>query len=815
MKSKKYLFLDIFILVSALAGIISLVLSLFISGNAQVLTLLTGLVSFLILVSLLIIYITSQNADKKKAKEDIIKGLKQYQNSQRVIIKTDDMDDAFVDIANEVSALSIKGQGLRNKFIYKKENFLDLVSESVDVRNINNLAIVVVNKDIDVQPLIKQFKNVLINKHMSQTTLVVIDYSSRNTLEKIILATANSYKDAKFSLFYYPDYSLKEVEKNNKLSPSSSNKNVDIYSRSLKNYESYYALISSFTSDYDKDKYDVTSFILQAMRYLPFTNIAVNFNHKVKYFKWSDQQDFDQVEKDNYGYYEEKELYHKGNNVISVILASQKPLNVITKEEELVIDSFLNALLTILLPEFLESINDNLENRINDLLVENRSYSYVIDKKYKIVSASDYLRNKYKKEIVGQYCYKALFNRTTMCKNCPLKESGAVTKLVPSLGSDAYTFTSVNRWDNKQILIMEQRHDIFDRQSLNEILLDSINNDKRGYVMVFKIDYLDDLSKKHGVDKETFVKQFIDILKAYSLDGHLYQKEEDEFAYVLENARYLDAVEIARKVSFAFEDRLDMTNNGVLLTPKIILLSYPLEINSLFALDSLSRTLFKSADKRGKLYRLSIDPVYINRKREYLEILEQSLKNENIPMEYVNYKDNNSRITISKVNYAYFDNNNNPIREDMMTLYAKLDGLYGALIERTFKYLPYEKNVEYVVYMAKEALNPSLFASIHSELAALKISPSRIIIASDELYFKDHPQLLKKYSDLGYQFALGNIEVGSTYSLPIKVKYARIDKYNYLHNKRYALKVLALSKLGIDMLCDEKIEGLESRYNKL
>ncbi len=808
MKILKKIIYPVNIIIS-LVIVAALILSM-VMKQYQLLFIIIGLASVIILFAFITVFHILSQKERKVETQAVIEVIDKYQNNQKVVIE--DIHNKYLkEIATAISTLSIKGQTIANKYFYDMDNFIHYVDSHIDYNSLSKLAYIHMSNVVDIHDLLDKYDYVYINKDKDGISLMVLNFANKKNIENSVHPYANENNDV--FIIYYPDYSLSDFIRIDKLEASIKEDHFAIYDKKNNPYKlnNFYSLVNEITLKDDKEKIDVYDFILKAMRYLPFSNVALDVNGHKEYFKWSDKEDFLAHEREEYEYYQDVELYHRDDNRLSVTLAGYNSINNISNEQQLVIDSFLNTLLVIYLPKFLHTLDRATERRIYERMRNLRGYSYVVNNDYDIISASENLKNKFKEDIIGKKCYSALFGRKEACKSCP-KLGKDVVKHISKIGTNSYDFTAYDNGEETQVNFIESHHEILNREALEETMLDQINNEKHGYVMVFKIDYLSDLAIKHKVDKKAIIDEFINILKAYSLDGSLYRKDIDEFAYVLENARYADCVEIAKKLSFAFEDKISLNDNGVLLTPKIILLSYPLEINSLFALDSLSRTLFKAADKRGKLYRLAIDPVYVNRKREYLEIIEQSLKDDKIPVAYREIKDKDNKENILDVRFNYFDKDHNRIQEDTLTLYAKLEGFYFPILERVFKSVEYDKNHKYVFYFGKEAIDNSLFATVINELNAMKIPLKQVIIISEELYLSMNKEVVKKYADVGLEFALSNIESNTPYDLPVKVKFARINKAKFLDNKQYALKVLALRNMGIDLASHEEIEGVEVRY---
>lgn len=813
MKNKKHILLSSLISLLFVVAVILIILAI-VNNSNKLLLLVFALVSLGLMVALSIILLLLVNKTRKEDSLKILKGIEKYRQGEKQIVETSKDNKELNIIASELSSLSIEKQGIKNKFVYEMDDFYSYVKKNLNYEEVVSLALLSTSLSVEELTLFfDKFKTLYINRNSDGSDVFIVNFGNRFALEKEIKELAQAHKEDHFVLIYYPDFSFEEFKDLSTRRSGLASVNYLMFSRKDKphSFANFYSLVEEATVNKNINE---KQFVLKSMPYLPFSNIALTINGEDKHFKWSDQTNFLDTPKESFEYYKKIDLYKLDNDTLSIVLASHNRLLNISNEQRMIIDTFLNTLTALCLPTLLKVSNEQVEDRINALLVRNHSYSYTINPSKDIIAISPNLKDKYQQDLVGKKCYNALFGRSKPCRSCPLNGKD-VNKLISKIGTIPYSFSAVSKGkENTQILIVDSSEPIFDKEVLEERLLDHINNDQRGYVMVFKIDYLEDLIIKHKTNREEIIEKIINILKAFSLDGSLYRKEEDEFAYLLENTSYVECAEIARKLSFAFEDKISLNDKGVTLTPKIILLSYPLEINSLFALDSLSRTLFKTADKRGKLYRLSTDPIYVNRKREYLEIIEQSLKEGVIPLSYQDIVDKNSKENIKRIHFAYVDNSHLPISEDMITLFAKLENFYFPMMERTFRSINYQKDEQYIIHFSKEVLDNALLAQITNELKANKISPNQIIIESDEIYFQSHLDLINKFAEEGYQFALSNIDSSSKYGLGIKVKYAKINVDKYLDNKNYALKVLELRNLGIDLLSKKDVDGLENRFKE-
>lgn len=830
MKQKNKI-IPILLIILSVFDVAIFVLAIFLSDLKYVFLGLGAGVFVLLVCASIIFYIKFKKSlisDTRK----IAHGIKSYKNNQREIIELSSGNEELKALADEVSLLTLSGQDLATGFTYHDDNFISYLANHMPFE-ISQLAYINLDGDIRTLEFEKEYKNIYINKKSNCTELFIFNFKSRDELENKVVSLISSLdkeklvlpkskvKDEKYSGFagilkpiecyivYYPDYDFKQFNHINKLKVSKVINNIKIYDYEKNPYpiSYFYQEVKLIHSRKDKDNVDIKELVTSAMHHLPYSHMVITSDGTSRYFKYESKEDYKDLT--DIPYQKRHVLYNKNGHTLEVLLVSDSTLNFIDAQANKVTEILFNTLLEIYSYIFKETDKFKKEG-FEDLIIKLGNYSYQIDKDYNLIDISENLANKFNSNQLSKKCYKALFNRDAPCENCPL--FGDVTKHFVKIGSGEYTFTKVNDKDTRKIYILNEQNNVLSQNELYEKIIDSINNDKRGYVMIFKLDYLTDLSIKYKVSEEELVNKAIELLKTYSLDGNLYQKDKDEYAYVLEYLRYADCVELAKTLSTAFEDKVTVGENGVLLTPKIILLSYPLEINNLYSLISLSRSLFAKADKRGMLYRLSVDPVYVNKKREYLEIIEESLKNEDIPLIYYRIKDHQSEKNILRVDLDYRDNTNEIIREDAITLYAKLEKYYFSLLERTFKCVKYQENYEYIFYFSREAFDNALFKQVTKILNKMKISLHDIIIETDEIYLRTNKELIKTYSDMGYQFAMSSIEEDKPYNLPIKVKYVKVNKDKFVSSAGYGQKLLQIHNMGIPFLVDAKIEGIEERY---
>ena len=358
------------------------------------------------------------------------------------------------------------------------------------------------------------------------------------------------------------------------------------------------------------------------------------------------------------------------------------------------------------------------------------------------------------------------------------------------------------------------------KEHLYDRLLGLINTEgSKGYLLCFKLESLTALADRNKTDVNDVVKNIIKLLRIYGLDDHLYRKEVDEFVYILEDANVADAVSIGKQVSKAFLEKFNTDNKEVSFTPKMILLSYPLEVNTLSSLDSLCRTLFRNADKKGRLYRIDEEATPIDNNRYYMEIVEDSYIHNNIPFSFSDVNDNRDDSVIKYAYIAYKDNEDKPIKEDEITLYTKINNTYLTLVERVTKALidmdENDNHQAYILPIGKEALVPALFASIVGYFNSKKIKLNKITFEVKEKDAYNHQEEINKIASSGINFSMVSKD-NTIYDMDISFyRYIKVDGVKLSKDPLYQSKINRFISVGKELMIDE--DGLallpEARYS--
>ena len=801
--------------------IASLILALTIKDGSYafiITTLVAMAMALLIFVVVLILGSIEKKQNKQeraKEKDKLLKALDNYQRGENILIDDKAMkDENLREVALRMEELSYQDTLLIKGRVYKKENFLDYFAKSINLNEVANMCYLrYLNPDEDIYKFIMDnFTDTYFARGENELDIIIVNFSLKTKLEEKL----NQYlisKNKEIDVVYYPDYNLNEfIDAFDK--EGEKNKKLNIYSKDRKEVFNYHHIFLKYLYNPNKDENLLVEFMKESLSYLPYTHAALKVNgENYKIVRYAKEKEYQKTEFEEFKYYEEIPLFKVDGLELTLVLASLNDIKVLSYQKQVILSEFMGGIIALYLPFKNQYAYKDLAKELEDLLSIHQSYSYEVDDNYNILEASANLRSKFQVEITDKKCYKTLFNRNKPCDLCPLRNPGGMDKLLPFIGSNNYRIRSFNYHGHHKIYVINLRNVARGRALLEERLLDLINNDQRGYVLAFKIEFLDDTALKYKLDKEEIIEQLFEIFKMYLINGNIYRKAEDELVYIFENASQSDVIEVARRLSFAFEDKLGINEKGIALTPKMVMLSYPLEINSIFSLDSLCRTMFALADKRGRLYRLSGEAIAVNKKRHYLEQIDISLKNDKIPLKYENIHDNKTNTNIKEVHYDYYDEEHHSIKEDQITLYAKIENLYTALIERTIRSIDFSSNNIYSLYLAREAFDKTIFAMIENEINKKKVGLDKLIIETSETYIRANLDLVKYLIDKGFVFALSSIEVDNN-DLPIKVKYAKIDLKKFSSDKNYAHRVLSIKNSGVDLCFIGENKELDGRYQK-
>ena len=308
------------------------------------------------------------------------------------------------------------------------------------------------------------------------------------------------------------------------------------------------------------------------------------------------------------------------------------------------------------------------------------------------------------------------------------------------------------------------------------------------------------------------VGEIVKALTVYGLNENLYRKDVDEFVYILQDVEVGDCIRMARELSKAFLEKFPTENGDIIFSPKVILLSFPLEVNTLFAFDALSRKIYSSITEKGKLYRLDEPSAPIDNHRYYISILERSYKEWNMPIKYNLIKDLQGNRHLSYVELDYYDDFGNPIPERELTLYTKNDGTYLNLMDKFIRALDFSvEKYEYILPIGKEGIDLKEANALIPYFKSIKVDPSRLILEikeKDAVFMYD---TVKKMMEMGFKFGI-TVKENLIYKLKNveSFSYIKIDGKKLTSDKYYQFKINNLLNRKIPFMVEEEYQNLLS-----
>lgn len=725
-------------------------------------------------------------------------------NSDVKLIRAKSDDEELKEIANKINYLAISKSSLRKEKIYVGKHFLMEVQKLINAGELINFAYVRlydINEE-HVEKVMMLFTNSYAKKGNGYYD-VVISYNSKEELENYLLSIAG-IRARRIFVYYSDEFSISDIEEILQKGEEDGSKNLVIAHKENSKYSFEYNFQKYQNIDISKENV-LEDYLRDLFGFLPYSHLGIKFGDE--YYLVVNNKGKKQIHllaRSEYMYYEEIYMFTYENKKISVVVANvvEPTLTSYTNKK---VQLFLDRLKTILVYEAARYDTSIADIRLNRLEELTNNLSYEVDKDYHIRFASDTLEKKYNYSLKGKLCYEALYNRKEVCPTCPIIKN--VDKDTYILGSKLYQRIHFNDLESSTIYLLNKpRPYVADKLELQKRLLGLLNTtDSKGYLLCFKLDALESLAARNKTDVDEVVSEIIDILKLYELSDNLYRKEVDEFVYILEEASVNDGNNIAKAVSKAFLEKFKTQNKEISFAPKIVLLSYPLEVNTLFALDSLCRTMFRSVDKKGRLYRIDEEPLPIDNQRYYIEIVEESYKRNVIPFTFTEVKDNENKENLYYAYLDYKDNENNPILESDITLFMKLNNSYLTLVERVAKALvDLESDKKYILPIGKEALVPVLFSSLAAYMQGKKVPLDKIIFEVKEKDAYNHKEDMVKIAGYGINLSIVTKD-NRFYNLETSLyRYIKVDGVKLSKDKTYQEKINGYLLKDVDIMMDTK-----------
>lgn len=766
----------------------------------------------LILLVIALIIRKKDNVEKEMLASDLSISLDAYKKGEKKLIIPSSSSNGLNNLAASINSLGYSTLHLVNGSTYSKEDFVSLFP--VDFRNRRFKAAFLVRffnvSKRNVKKLQDALGEFVVVEDSEKLYALVFDVA----LSSLEVALIRLIKEERGASAAYVAYPFKEISLAIEELDSVETEPGKLYKLSSEEVKDSFDEFIVKASNVDLDKEEsLTEYLKEALPHLDLTHIGIKLNGSyLRQVTYTDLPMLNEVREEDFMYKEEFKLIDKPGTKAILILASVEKYRKLDKDQVnklLVFISTIRSIVNVYLDLLVKQAKDT---KLAEMEKLTGVYGYTISLKHELKGLCADLENKVGKDVIGKKCYKVLFGLDKPCKECPLNTNN-VRKIMPILGSEKYLFKISTNQENKEIFLLPQTtKSLMNVDKLHEKLLDLVNADERGYVLAIHIENIDDLASRNKTDIGNIIAGIYSRLTSYNLGYNLYMKSKDEFVYILENISRVEAIEVGKKVTFALNDKLDIGKKGMVIPYRIILLSYPLEVSSIFHLDSLCRTMFELADKRGRLYMVDEEPLPIDKHRYYVETLEDAFKKDDIPLSYVNTFDRKDKSTYQEIHLNFLDYEDRPIKEDELTLYAKQDGLYLTLIERLVRQLSFGEESKYILPLAKEGLNKVTFETINKILNNKKIDKSRLVLLIRERDYDRFMNEVKIGSELGLQFAISNLLNYSKYQFEFKPILVRVNLSKYNNDSEYASRVISIVNKGIDISSEEVIEGIDNRF---
>ena len=808
-KNKKVTFPLVMCLIFLTAAVVTLLfviipdnrlLFLFISMGLLALSFLFFLIHFLIR--------RKEYQEGEEDKKAIAKALDSIARDEDVaLLNVSKDDEVIVNIAKKINNIYLDDNALAPNHIYKGEKFYEELNKLLRRHELVEYAYIRltgVDKGV-YNELVKPYARRYAHLAKDHLDVVICPPYERDALITEVSALIEAHKRMCAYIAFSNDHSLMEIsqfmEERYKLTAP----RMQIYEKEEKSfrsishkYEEMDLAKNRILNDYLKEIYD----------YLPFSHIGIKYNDE--YYRLctlGTLRQIDQIPEEEFAYFKELPLFVFNDNRLSLVLANTEPL-LLTGNDEENLSQFIRMIRLLMVHELGMDEYDALEHRYDRLEVLSHNLSYEVNDDYIITYASKRLEESFNHHLKGQLCYKALHGLDKPCKNCPLlKESNQNTFIV---GSKRFSAKHSPNEENETIyLLNEEKPYLPNKKDLSIKLLNLINNYSKGYLLVVKLDNLLSNANRLKVEVEDIVKQIIETLTVYGLSENLYRKDKDEFVYILEDATVADSIRIAKEVSRAFLEKFNAGDSEITLVPKIVMLSYPLEVNTLFSLDALCRRMFSSITDKGRLHRLDENPIPIDNHRYYIEIVENSYKSGKLPIVYEPVKDENNKLSMKYLFLRYKDENGHDIPEDEITLYTKIDKTYPVLVDKVVRAIKFENNSDTVILpIGKDGIDLKIMEPLMAHLINKKIDPSRLIFEIKEKDAFNFAKEVKDLQNMGFNFAI-TIKDNLIYNINVlEYRYIKIDGERLSKDKLYQVKINDILNAGVPMMISEKYQGL-------
>ena len=741
--------------------------------------------------------------------QNIVKSLNSYQNNGKLLVKVKSNEDGLIEIGKAVNDIIVNDTILEHKKIYDGNDFFVMCRKFIIKTGLEKFSYIRLFgiSEKTLQPIIEKYPYCYLGKYKGYYD-ILIEIFDKKELEEYLTNYVLSFKNVYGIIAYYDEYSMDEIKELLDKEVEGERERMVILDRNS-DKEVFNNVINKYRNvDLNKDNL-IEDYLIEIFPYIPFTHMAILIDEE--YLRLVNYQGALQID-------EIKDVEFKTWLKLDGVKYLGKQVHIVYANDSVEVSvtpsllyklNKVNSILNNLAIIEMDRIQVNeCENRFNNLEELHDSMSYEIDEEYRVIHASKRLNERYCNKLVGSVCFECLYGREEPCKDCPLKVGSNKTYLV---SSNLYERQVELEGQKSTIYLLRKKEELInDREALNNVLLGLLNDaNAKGYLIVFKLDSLTQLAYKYKMESEDAIKSILARLDTYGLTDNLYRKEEDEFVYLLKYASMADAIRIAKDVSKAFLETFKVEERVFEFLPKVIMLSYPVEVNTIFSLDSLSRTLFNRANRKGMLYRVDEEPQPIDDHRHYMEIVEEAFKNNEIPTSYFRIKDLEEKQKMSFVGYRFLDENHNRIPDDQISLYVKIDNKYITFMDKFVRSFNFEDEGHvYVTSIGKEGLEKQLFDTLIGFFNSRKIPLNRVIFEAKEKDISNHLEAVNYALDLGFNIAL-DINDSGTYNLDnSRFIYIRIDGRRLANDKAYQSKINSIMHGDKPVLIEEKYKDL-------
>ena len=257
-------------------------------------------------------------------------------------------------------------------------------------------------------------------------------------------------------------------------------------------------------------------------------------------------------------------LVHDQERILAVIYF-------FNRDRELNLDSYLRETMFILsyrIGDFLSVANEGDKvvetyREINNVLMSSNYALYRIDRNtYDLVGFSYHFNSFFPSAKVGEKCYRSLYGLEEPCPNCPLKTSKKMLSEIK--GGQVETSLTINESKTKLIRMLVKQiekggetSDRFDKDllinsyySLKIAMEDLYSIHARGYLLVLRIDNMEDLLKEAGSEGYLYLlRQFISNLKMIKVsNSNIFHYSTQAIAILMPEIGQVNIVNFIEKI---------------------------------------------------------------------------------------------------------------------------------------------------------------------------------------------------------------------------------------------------------------------------